>query len=374
MKLFATTAPGLEGILARELKQLGMKIGGSVAGGVEFSGDAGELAKANLWSRVANRIVVRVDEFHANSFHELERRAKKVEWGRYLSAGSPVRFRVTCRKSKLYHSDAVAERLANAAIRSTGARADAVDDDEESEEANGQLFIVRIANDICTISADSSGALLHRRGYRQAIAKAPLRETIAAAMLIGSEWDMTRPLVDPMCGSGTIAIEGAMMARRMAPGVGRSFAFEQWPEHDSSKWNAMVDEARQAVLPSAVAPIIASDRDAGAVAAATSNAQRAGVASEIEIREQPLSTVEFPSPPGWIVSNPPYGHRVGEAAPLKNLYARLGTILREQAKGYMLALLSADRSLEAQLRLDLHEVFRTNNGGIPVRLITGQST
>ena len=284
MKLFAITAPGLEGILARELKQLGMKIGGSVAGGVEFIGDAGELAKANLWSRVANRIVVRVDEFHASSFHELERRAKKVEWGRYLSAGSPVRFRVTCRKSKLYHSDAVAERLANAAIRSTGAKADATLDDEESEEANGQLFIVRIANDICTISADSSGALLHRRGYRQAIAKAPLRETIAAAMLIGSEWDMTRPLVDPMCGSGTIAIEGAMMARRMAPGVGRSFAFEQWPEHDSSKWNAMVDEARQAVLPSAGAPIIASDRDAGAVAAATSNSQRAGVASEIEIR------------------------------------------------------------------------------------------
>ena len=130
MKLFAITAPGLEGILARELKQLGMKIGGSVAGGVEFIGDAGELAKANLWSRVANRIVVRVDEFHASSFHELERRAKKVEWGRYLSAGSPGRFRITCRKSKLYHSDAVAERLANAAIRSTGAKADATLDVE----------------------------------------------------------------------------------------------------------------------------------------------------------------------------------------------------------------------------------------------------
>src|SRR5512141_2170251 len=296
-RIFAISAPGLETVLLDELRNLGVSRPEAVRGGVEFSGGIDAIRRVNLWSRIASRIVVRVDEFHASSFHELERRAKRVEWGRYLSAGSPVRFRVTCRKSKLYHSAAVAERLANAAVRSTGAKADAVDDDEESEEAHGQLFIVRIANDICTISADSSGALLHRRGYRQAIAKAPLRETIAAAMLIGSEWDMTRPLVDPMCGSGTIAIEGAMMARRMAPGVGRSFAFEQWPEHDSTKWNAMVDEARQAVLPSAGAPIIASDRDAGAVAAATSNAQRAGVANEIEIRELPLSAVEFPSPP-----------------------------------------------------------------------------
>src|SRR5512138_1864105 len=133
MKLFAITSPGLEGILARELKQLGLKIGASVAGGVEIEGERVDLMRANLWSRVANRIIVRVDEFHASSFHELERRAKKVEWGRFVTAGSAARFRVTCRKSKLYHSDAVAERLGNAVTRATGAEVRSKDSDEEEQ-------------------------------------------------------------------------------------------------------------------------------------------------------------------------------------------------------------------------------------------------
>ena len=370
MKLFAITAPGLEGVLASELKSLGLKIGASVAGGVEFRGELADMQRANLWSRVANRIVVRMEEFHASSFHELERRAKKVAWDRFVSRGSSFQFRVTCRKSRLYHSDAVAERLANAVIRSTGASM-ARDQDEEDESSEGQLFIVRIVDDICSISADSSGDLLHRRGYRQAVAKAPLRETLAAAMLIGSGWDMKSPLVDPMCGSGTIPIEGAMMARRMAPGVGRDFAFERWAEHDASGWKSMVDDARAAQSPSAAGPILASDRDAGAIAAARANAERAGVANDIELRETAISNVEFPATPGWIVSNPPYGLRVGESAALRNLYARLGTILRDSARGYRLALLSADRSLESQTGIPLKEVFRTSNGGIPVRLVIG---
>ena len=370
MKLFAITAPGLEGVLASELKSLGLKIGASVAGGVEFRGELADMQRANLWSRVANRIVVRMEEFHASSFHELERRAKKVAWDRFVSRGSSFQFRVTCRKSRLYHSDAVAERLANAVIRSTGASM-ARDQDEEDESSEGQLFIVRIVDDICSISADSSGDLLHRRGYRQAVAKAPLRETLAAAMLIGSGWDMKSPLVDPMCGSGTIPIEGAMMARRMAPGVGRDFAFERWAEHDASGWKSMVDDARAAQSPSAAGPILASDRDAGAVAAARANAERAGVANDIELQETAISNVEFPATPGWIVSNPPYGLRVGESAALRNLYARLGTILRDSARGYRLALLSADRSLESQTGIPLKEVFRTSNGGIPVRLVIG---
>lgn len=374
MKLFAMTAPGIEGILATELRRIGVRVGGSVAGGVAFGGNTADLQRVNLWSRVANRIVVRVDEFHASSFHELERRAKKVEWGRYLSQGDGVRFRITCRKSRLYHSDAVAQRLATAAERAVGATMVAPSSDGDEEETEpGQLFIVRIADDICTISVDSSGELLHRRGYRQAVAKAPLRETLAAAMLLGSEWDRVSPVVDPMCGSGTIAIEGAMMSRGLAPGVGRKFAFESWPDHDGASWSRLLDHARAEALPHAAGPIIASDRDAGAVAATIANAERAGVARDIEVSERPLSAVEFPSTPGWIVSNPPYGLRVGESGPLRNLYSQIGKILRERARGYLLALLSADRALEAQLRLELREVFRTTNGGIPVRLVTGGS-
>ena len=371
MEFLAITSPGIEGILQKELKDLGIRTTKKIPGGIEAKGKIEDLWKANLWSRTASRIIVRLDEFHASSFYELERRAKKVEWGRYVARGAPVRFRVTCRKSRLYHSDAVAERLEKAVAQQLDARIANRDADEESD-SDAQLFIVRLADDVCTISADSSGDLLHRRGYRQAVAKAPLRETLAAAMLIGSGWDPHSPLVDPMCGSGTIAIEGAMMSRKIAPGARRTFAFQRWPGYESDKWNSLVGEAKSGEAASAAEPIIASDRDAGAIAAARSNAERAGVLSDIQIDERPLSAVEFPAAPGWLVTNPPYGLRVGESAPLRDLYARLGKILAGKASGYVAALLSADRKLETQLKLDLQEVFRTTNGGIPVRLVTGQ--
>lgn len=372
MDFLAITSPGIEGILQKELKDLGIRTTGKIPGGVEAKGKIDDLWKANLWSRTASRIIVRVDEFHASSFHELERRAKKVEWSRYLSRGAAVRFRVTCRKSRLYHSDAVAERLETVVARQLDAKIADRDADEETDN-DAQLFIIRLADDICTISVDSSGDLLHRRGYRQAVAKAPLRETLAAAMLIGSEWDRRSALVDPMCGSGTIAIEGAMMARNIAPGARRSFAFEQWPDHEREGWMRLVDEAKSLGIASTIGPVVASDRDAGAVEAARANAERANVLGDIEIEERPLSAAEFPPGPGWLVTNPPYGLRVGESAGLRNLYARLGRILAEKANGYVAALLSADRKLDAQLGVDVREVFRTTNGGIPVRLVTAQN-
>jgi putative N6-adenine-specific DNA methylase len=368
---FAITAPGIEEILSAELKQLGLRVGKRIPGGVEFRGGIAAMRRANLWSRTANRIVMRVDEFHASSFHELERRAKRIEWAKFLTAGSAVRFRVTCRKSRLYHSDAVAERLQKSVTRAIGASV-AQDADDDDGDSDSQMFIVRLSDDICTISIDSSGQLLHRRGYRQAVAKAPLRETIAAAMLLGSEWDMQSPLVDPMCGSGTIAIEAAMLARRIAPGLERHFAFEQWPGHDEAAWKLEKDEAKKLQLAKSPGPILASDRDAGAVAAAKANAERAGVAGDIEVSERAISAVEFPDAPGLIITNPPYGLRVGESGPLRNLYSQMGKILRGPAKGYLLALLSADRELDSQLRLELVEVFRTTNGGIPVRLVTAR--
>lgn len=194
---------------------------------------------------------------------------------------------------------------------------------------------------------------------------------MAAAMLIGSGWDLARPLVDPMCGSGTIPSEAAMLARRIAPGLSRAFAFESWPDHDADAWSVMKAEARGIALPHAPGPIVASDRDAGAVAAAIANAERAGVRGDIQIDERAVSDAEYPAEPGWIVTNPPYGLRVGESAPLRNLYAGLGRIVKERAKGYRIAVLSADRALDAQLGIVLEEVFRTTNGGIPVRFLVG---
>ena len=266
----------------------------------------------------------------------------------------------------------MAERVAGA-ITSRFATVRIGDDEGDESETENQLILVRFFHDRCTISVDSSGPLLHLRGYRQATAKAPMRETLAAATLIASGWRGNAPLLDPMCGSGTIPIEGAMIARRIPPGLGRRFAFDRWPDFDPTMWQSVVDAARSAMLPSSPVRIIGSDRDAGAVQAATENAIRASVADDVELSVRPLSAIDPPSEMGWLVSNAPYGVRVGDRDRLRNLYAQLGNIIRSKCPGWHIALVTADAMLERQLRLPLTPVLRTSNGGIKVRVIAGES-
>jgi putative N6-adenine-specific DNA methylase len=391
MNCFAIAAPGLEPLLADELRELGIK-GSAVAGGVEWNGSESSIAIANLWSRLASRVIVRIGEFHARTFFELERHAKKLEWQKYLAPNAAVQFRVTARKSKLYHTGAIEQRLQEAMGRQL--KRDVViagsTDDEEAEvigeqgradevtaadgrrKLNAQIFIVRVERDEFTVSADTSGALLHRRGYRQAVAKAPLRETLAAAMIRGARWNPRSPLVDPMCGSGTIAIEAAMIARKIPPGLDRKFAFLDWPEADAARWSSLVSHARGQIIARAPAAIAASDRDAGAIEAARSNAERAGVAADIQLAVQPISAAgPVGSGPGLLITNPPYGERVGDAKAIRNLYAQLGNVARAKFGGWELAMLSANKALESQTQVDFDERFKTTNGGIPVRLVVG---
>ena len=392
---FAIAAPGLEPLVGAELRALGAKGARVVAGGVEFKADALLLARANIQLRVATRVVVRLARFRATAFHELERAARKVEWTRMLSPWAAFALRVTCKKSRLYHSGGVAQRIADAITRGVPGATLATragNDEEERDSATGnakeravgarvetdsgetipQLFVVRLDHDECTISTDASGELLHRRGYRQAIAKAPLRESLAAAMLLGAKYDPSLPFVDPMCGSGTIAIEAAMIARGIAPGIARDFAAERWPETDAVTWNGARMAARDAARDRASAPILACDRDAGAIEAARSNAGRAGVENDIEFRVGALSALDPPDGPGLLLTNPPYGVRVGETKPLRDLFARFGQVAYTRLGGWRVGLLSANRTLEAQTRLDLAEVFKTSNGGIPVRLVVAE--
>lgn len=390
---FAIAAPGLETLVAHELATLGVADARAVPGGVEFRADAARLAAVQLRTRTASRVIVRLATFKAKAFHELERAARQVEWTRILPPGAPFRLRVTCKKSKLYHSDAVAERVATAIVRGVKGATfengiapedDADDADIESTadrpaaspaakaEAGlpAQLFIVRFDHDECTISADASGELLHKRGYRLAVGRAPLRETLAAAMLIGAEWDPATPLVDPMCGSGTIPIEAAMIARRIAPGLARPFAAERWPETPAKAWRDARLAAKKEILPKAPAPIVGADRDEGAIANARANAKRVGVLGDVEFRCAAVSALEVPeSPRGLLVANPPYGVRVGDSKPLRDLFARLGQVARERCDGWRVALLSADRALDAQTQLPFTQVLATSNGGIAVRLV-----
>jgi putative N6-adenine-specific DNA methylase len=377
LSLFAVTAPGLEEVAAAELGEVGIA-GSAEPGGVAWQGPLETLYLANLRSRIASRVLLRVGEFRARTFFELERHARRVPWERFVAPGGAVRLRVTSRKSKLYHEGAVAQRVGEAIERAVGPVrlvAGTADDGEGEETTDGaQMFVVRFHYDRCTVSADTSGPLLHLRGYRQALARAPLRETIAAAMLRGSGWDGRAPLLDPMCGAGTIPIEAALIARRIAPGLAgpgrepRRHAFRQWPEFDARLWDRLVERAREEILPAAAAPIRGSDRDEGAIAAARANAERAGVLPDLALEAMPISAIEAPGPDGWLVSNPPYGVRVGESGPLRNLYAALGRVARERFPGWRVALLTADRDLERQTGLALGEAFRTQNGGIPVRL------
>ena len=275
LECFAVAAPG--GAAPGVGRPLGwgapraFGVGVTAQGGVTFGAHRAGLYAANLHLRTASRILVRIGTFHASEFHELERHAARLPWREFVTSGSPMTFRVTSRKSRLYHQDAVAQRLLAVAGGRTAPEGDAA-----------QEFVIRLFRDECTVSADASGELLHRRGYRLATAKAPLRETLAAAMLVASGWNGSAPLVDPMCGSGTIPIEATLLARRIAPGMARRFAFMDWPGFDQSAWERLVQLARERVLPHAPAPILGSDRDAGAVAASVANAERAGVAGDIE--------------------------------------------------------------------------------------------
>jgi putative N6-adenine-specific DNA methylase len=369
-ELFAICAPGLEDVLEAEMRALDLDVGKRDIGGVAFSGGSSALYRANLWLRTATRVIARVGDFHARLFDELERHSRKLAWGRFIDGGQPVRLRVSTSKSRLYHSGAVAQRIVESREQSTGIAPTVTgggDDDDETGDT--PLVIVRLYRDQCTVSIDSSGALLHRRGYRLATGKAPLRETLGAALLFASGWDTQTPLLDPLCGAGTIPIEGALMARRIPPGLNRAFAFMQWPGFHEPTWKKMLDEARAQILPAAPAPILGSDRDAGAIVASRENAERAGVAADIAFEEKVISRIAPPadSVAGAIVTNPPYGVRVGDRDALRNLYAQLGTIARDRFPGWRLTVLSADPRLDSQIGGEMEKILATKNGGIAVR-------
>ena len=465
LEIYLVCAPGLETILAAESRALGLRVRAAEPGGVTVDGELSDVVSANIGLRTASRVLVRIASFRATAFHELERSARRVAWDRFIAA-APVRVRATCRKSKLYHSDAVAERVLgaihrvagdgqpekqldppapasrgkspaknakgrkgekgersgaasrfipakpNAAAKTVAARAaakqvvamaaekaaraatDAAANEERMPEqrpgatashsheegddgAGAQLVVVRLFRDECTISIDSSGALLHRRGYRQATAKAPLRETIAAAMLLSTGWTGDTPLVDPLCGAGTIPIEGALIARRIAPGRARAergeLAMAGWPELPVDEIERQVAEARGNELASARVPILGSDRDPGAIEASVANAERAGVAGDVRFERRVLSDAEpVGDAPGLLVVNPPYGVRLGDGADVRNLYAQLGKVAHFNFPEWTVGVLSPDRALDSQTRLPLRQAFETTNGGIRVRYLVAR--
>lgn len=394
----AVCTPGLEHLVDAELEALGVRRRRVVRGGVELGGlRQRQLYAANLWLRCATRVLVRAGSFSARTFADLEAGAARIDWARFVPPDTPISLRVTSHRSRLHHTGAIAERLATAA----GAPRATSDDHHDDETATGPQparFVVRLDADRCTISADSSGEPLYHRGWRREVAKAPLRPTLAAAALAATGWPHDpqtgrRLLVDPFCGSGTIAIEAALAASGRPPSVGRSFACTTWSDFAPGTWasvaggagiaagkpagmaagaSASHDEADTDPAATDALVVRCADRDAGAVAATTANAARAGVSdlvgasvAAIGDLEPPPGAAPGPDDSAWVVTNPPWGGRLG-GGDLRDLYASLGAVLTERFTGWRVALVVADRHLAAHSGLSLHETVRTSAGGQPV--------
>jgi putative N6-adenine-specific DNA methylase len=384
--LFAVCTPGLEPFLARELSQLGLGPNRSSSrsekfppsnelidevGGIEFQGSILDVYRANLHLRTASRVLLQVGTFYADTFTDLRRRAKRLLWENYLQPGQSVSLRVTCHQSRLYHSGGVAERVLEAIADRLGQTPPVRKLSEDKEDNPPQLIILRLEENRCAISIDTSGALLHRRGYRLATGRAPLRETLAAGILFASGWNASSPLLDPFCGAGTVAIEAALLARKIPPGLKRHFAFMDWPNFDTGRWEKLLTEAK-ATKGGSAAKIIASDRDAGAIRAAEANAERAGMAAGIEFSCRAISAIEPPRGPGWVVTNPPYGVRLGTNRDLRRLYAQFGKVLRAKCPGWQVAMLCNSAELLRATGLKFDPGIRTRNGGLEVWLVKGR--
>ena len=328
-EIFLATAPGLEAVLWEEVKSLRFRAAKQVPGGVTVNGNWRDTWRANLEVRGANKVLARIGSFRVFHLTELEKRARHVPWSNVLRADVPFRVEATCRTSKIYHSGAAAQRIEKAIRDTLGA--------EPAKDAP-IVVMARIENDLCTISVDTSGELLHKRGFKVAVAKAPMRETMAALFLRQCGYVGEEPVVDPMCGSGTFVIEAAEIAMGLKPGRERPFAFEQLATFDGEVWNEM----RRA--PAAEKPAFrfyGSDRDAGAIEMSRANAARAGVGDLTDFQQHAVSDLVPPTgPPGLVIANAPYGGRIGDRKRLEALYRSLGETLRTRFSGWRVGLIT----------------------------------
>lgn len=335
-EIFLATAPGLESVLCEEAKSHGFRAPKAVQGGVTIEGRWHDVWRANLVVRGASRVLARIAAFRAEQLVDLEKAARRVPWAALLLRDVPFRVEATCARSRIYHTGAAAERIETAIRETLGAPA--------APEAE-VCIAARIDGNRCTLSIDTSGELLHKRGFKQAVSKAPMRETLAALFLRQCGYTGTEPVVDPMCGSGTFVIEAAEIAAGLRPGRARRFAFERLATFDEAAWRQLHAEKCAGVATPAVR-FAGSDRDANAVAMSQANAERAGVAAFTDFRQQTVSALEAPAgAPGLVIVNPPYGARLGDRKALQPLYRSLGHTLKERFPGWRVGLVTSDAAL-----------------------------
>jgi putative N6-adenine-specific DNA methylase len=297
----------------------------------------------------------------------LDKRARTVPWAEILRPDVPFRVEASCKHSRIYHQGAAAQRIRTAIQEELGAPV----------SPDAELCVkARIDDDLCTISIDTSGELLHRRGHKEAVAKAPMRENLAALFLRQCGYDGTEPVIDPMCGSGTFVIEAAEIAAGLNPGRSRHFAFEQLANFDAAAWQRL-REAKRRIPSDGTTPAIRFrgwDHDAGAIRMSRANAERTGVAAMTEFQQCPIEDLAAPEgPPGLVIVNPPYGARIGNKKHLYALYRTLGQTLRSRFVGWRVGLVTNEATLAEATGLPFKPPMGpVSHGGIRVSLfLTG---
>lgn len=336
--LIATATFGLEMVVRHEVQALGFEITKGADGRIEFEATMEDIPKANLWLRSADRILLKMGEFEALTFDELFEKTKALPWenlitvdGKFTVNGKAVKSTLgSIRACQAIVKKAVVEKLKE--IYKV-----------EWFEETGPEYTIQIAmhNDIALLTIDTSGPGLHKRGYREKWGDAPLKETMAAALVLLSFWDRERILIDPMCGSGTILIEAAMIARNMAPGLLREFASERWPAIDSEAWVRERRAAREAVHTESRLKIFGYDIDENCISASRLNARNAGVENDIVFEQKDIKDLWIDKQYGIIISNPPYGKRMSDFKEINEINISIHKTFKKK-KGWSVFILTAD--------------------------------
>jgi len=377
-EFFAATSPGLESICLNEFKTDELKTIAETGkefietkGGVQFTGRITDCFSANLNLRTANRILMRIGEFKATNFMQLEKKLSDFPWELYLPADSRPGIITSTKQSRLYHKDAIAEIFA-ASIEKRFA-SNGIKDSAKVDSTDQEVF-VRAENDRFVISLDSSGELLYRRGIKTHRSTAPLRETTAAAILKISGYDGSEPLIDPMCGSGTFSLEAAMISQNIPAGWFRNFAFMNWPCFGPQRWAYIKRKAESGINQASSAHIFASDIDSKACDLLVSCKNRYDMLKTVEVEQKDffdLSPCALTKDRGLVVINPPYGHRMGSRSESVKLFCAVCEKLKKDYSGWKAALIAPAMNIAEKVPFSLKEATLFH-GGLKIFLLYGR--
>ena len=371
---FIACPPGFETLCAKELTAIPLNVqhASVIPGGVEFKGRLDDCYLANLNLRTASRILLRLDAFKASNFNQLEKKLAEIPWELYLSHPSALNIRATVKRCRLYHTGAIEKRLRESIA--DGLPGTAINDGNGLDPALPQQIFVRGIDDDFTVSIDSSGENLYKRGLKKHTGTAPLRETLAAASLLLAGYSGKEPLIDPMCGAGTYSLEAALMAKKIPPGWFREFAFMQWPAYRPKRFGYLKRQFEDYFVQPEKPLIFASDKDPLACRQLEQCTRQFGLSDSISINNVDffeLVPQDFADHPGLVTINPPYGRRIGSRRESMEIFEAICEKLAREYKGWKLALIAPSKLLEKKVPFKL-KTYPLFHGGLILKLMVGK--